>query len=115
MGRAPRRGAPTLSSMPRTTPPRPLDVTVLFPELAPMARTAVRLHPRTGTPTAADSSIGGPLLWPAEEPWPTCPDHDGPWHHGVAPDDVRLQRRILAEAWARPRAEGAASSRRRNA
>ncbi|MGA5449732.1 hypothetical protein ACPCVO_24090 [Streptomyces umbrinus] len=93
--------------MPRTTPPRPLDATALFPELAPLARTAVRLHPRAGTPTAADSSIGGPLLWPADEPWPTCPDHNSASHHGVAPDDVRLGRRILAEAWARPRAEGA--------
>jgi hypothetical protein len=93
--------------MPRTTPPRPADVTALFPELAPLARAAVRLHPRAGKPTAADSSIGGPLLWPAQEPWPTCPDHEGPWHRGVAPGDVRLGRRILTEAWARPRAEGA--------
>ncbi|MFD0305363.1 hypothetical protein [Streptomyces sp. NPDC127119] len=93
--------------MPRTTPPRPLDIVALFPELAPMARTAVRLHPRAGAPAAADSSIGGPLLWPADEPWPTCPDHAGPSHRGVAPDDVRLRRRILDEAWDRPRAEGA--------
>jgi hypothetical protein len=92
--------------MPRTTPPRPLEVTALFPELAPLARTAVRLHPRPGAPAVADSSIGGPLLWPADEPWPTCPDHAGPRHRGVAPDDVLLSRRILAEAWARPRAEG---------
>jgi hypothetical protein len=34
------------------------------------------LHPRTGTPTIADSSIGGPLLWPADEPWPMCTDGD---------------------------------------
>ncbi|MGW7609640.1 hypothetical protein ACWGKW_20670 [Streptomyces sp. NPDC054766] len=93
--------------MPRTTPPRPLEVTALFPELAPLARTAVRLHPRPGAPTAADSSIGGPLLWPVDEPWPTCPDHAGPSHRGVVPDDVLLRRRVLAKAWARPRAEGA--------
>ncbi|MFB6843739.1 hypothetical protein ACFCXS_02500 [Streptomyces sp. NPDC056373] len=92
--------------MPRTTPPRPLDITALYPELAPLARTAVRLHPRAGAPTAADSSIGGPLLWPAGEPWPGCPEHTGPWHHGLDPVGVRLRRRILAEAWARPRAEG---------
>ncbi|KOV93409.1 hypothetical protein ADK65_32185 [Streptomyces sp. NRRL B-1140] len=92
--------------MARTTPPRPVDVTVLFPELAPLARTTVRLHPRAGEPTTADSSIGGPLLWPADEPWPTCPEHVGPWHRGLVPADVRLRRRILAEAWARPRAEG---------
>ncbi|MGW2786584.1 hypothetical protein ACWC3X_36080 [Streptomyces populi] len=93
--------------MSRTTPPRPLDVAALFPELAPLARTAVRLHPRPSTPTAKDSSIGGPLLWPADEPWPTCPDHDAPAHLGVVPGDVRQRRRILAEAWTRPRAEGA--------
>ncbi|MDN0193711.1 hypothetical protein [Streptomyces sp. S.PNR 29] len=93
--------------MTRTTPPRPLDVTALFPELAPLARTAVRLHPRAGAPTPADSSIGGPLLWPADEPWPTCPEHTGPWQLGLVPADVRLRRRILTEAWARPRPEGA--------
>ncbi|MFE1443243.1 hypothetical protein [Streptomyces sp. NPDC058739] len=36
-----------------TTPPRPFDVTALFPQLAPLARTATRLHPRPGSPTAA--------------------------------------------------------------
>ncbi|MGW3914316.1 hypothetical protein ACWEBX_22740 [Streptomyces sp. NPDC005070] len=93
--------------MSRTTPPRPVDVTSLFPELAPLARSAVRLHPRPGAPTAGDSSLGGPLLWPADEPWPTCPDHDAPTHLGVVPGDVRQRRRILADAWTRPRAEGA--------
>jgi hypothetical protein len=44
----------------------------VFPELAPLARAAVRLHPRAGTPTAHDSSVGGPLLWPADQEWPTC-------------------------------------------
>ncbi|MFD0032359.1 hypothetical protein ACFVJK_29605, partial [Streptomyces sp. NPDC127172] len=42
-----------------TTPPRPFDVTALFPQLAPLARTATRLHPRPGSPTAHDSSVGG--------------------------------------------------------
>jgi hypothetical protein len=92
--------------MARTTPPRPVDVTAHFPELTPRARTTVRLRPRVGAPTA-DSSIGGPLLWPADEPWPTCPDHTGPWQRGVVPDDVRLRGRILDEAWSRPRADGA--------
>lgn len=58
--------------MQRTTPPRPLDVLAVIPELAEHAREATRLHPRRGTPAASDSSIGGPLLWPADEPWPTC-------------------------------------------
>ncbi len=60
----------------------------MFPALAPLARTAPRLHPRPGAPTPQDSSVGGPLLWPADEPWPYChtddhhvalePDFDGP-------------------------------------
>lgn len=40
----------------RTTPPRPVDVTALFPPLAPPARTTTRLHPRPGSPTVRDSS-----------------------------------------------------------
>ncbi|MET9481731.1 hypothetical protein [Streptomyces sp. NPDC006638] len=47
---------------PRSTPPRPVDIEAHFPELAPLARTAVRLHPRAGAPATTDSSIGGPLL-----------------------------------------------------
>nr|WP_203723015.1 hypothetical protein [Streptomyces coelicoflavus] len=43
--------------------------------MAPLARTATRLHPRPGAPSPQDSSVGGPLLWPADEPWPHC---DGP-------------------------------------
>ncbi|MBM9506143.1 hypothetical protein [Actinacidiphila acididurans] len=93
--------------MARTTPPRPVAVAAHFPELAPLARTAVRLHPRVGEPTTADSSIGGPLLWPAREPWPVCPEHGGPWYLGFAPEDVRLRRRILTEAWGRSRGDGA--------
>ncbi|MFF4575367.1 hypothetical protein [Streptomyces sp. NPDC001410] len=58
--------------MARTTPPRPVDVEAAFPELATMRRTATRLHPRRGTPMVHDSSVGGPLLWPADEPWPVC-------------------------------------------
>lgn len=81
-----------------TTPPRPVDVTALFPQLAPLARTATRLHPRPGAPTVHDSSVGGPLVWPADEPWPYCDEpHDS---HGVpvvhSPDDVRILRRIGA-------------------
>jgi hypothetical protein len=62
--------------MARTTAPRPFDIAEVFPELREHRGTATRLHPRTGTPTIADSSIGGPLLWPADEPWPMCTDGD---------------------------------------
>lgn len=83
--------------MTRTTPPRPVDVAGPFPELAGLTRTATRLHPRPGAPTAADSSVGGPLLWPVDEPWPTCP---GP-HEGyglVRPGDERRLRAVVASA-----------------
>ena len=56
--------------MARTTPQRPADVSAEFPELAGMTRTAIRLHPTPGAPTVHDSSVGGPLLWPADEEWP---------------------------------------------
>lgn len=88
-----------------TTPPRPFDVTALFPRLAPLARTATRLHPRPASPTVHDSSVGGPLLWPADEPWPHCEEphdrHAAPVVH--SPDDVRLLRRDLAAATERLR------------
>lgn len=89
--------------MSRTTPPRPVDVTAVFPQLAPLARTATRLHPRAGSPSPRDSSVGGSLLWPATEPWPYC---DGPHVPDgfpvTSPGDVRLARRIREAAANRP-------------
>ncbi|MFC0435675.1 GNAT family N-acetyltransferase [Kutzneria buriramensis] len=61
----------------RTTPPRPVDVAAVFPELAAYRRDAVRLHPRRGRPSAWESSMGGPMVWPAE-PWPHCATHEAP-------------------------------------
>ncbi|MFG2770218.1 hypothetical protein [Streptomyces sp. NPDC048350] len=85
-----------------TTPYRPLDITIPFPELAAYARTATRLHPRRGTPTAADSSVGGPLLWPADEAWPVCGTAHGRVP-GVRPERAGRYERIVEAAWARPR------------
>ena len=34
--------------MTRTTPPRRVDIAEVLPQLAPLARPAVRLHPRPG-------------------------------------------------------------------
>ncbi|MFK0253149.1 hypothetical protein [Streptomyces sp. NPDC090445] len=50
-----------------------------LPELAPYARDAVRFDTERGEPDCGDSSVGGPLLWPTEEPWPVCslPDETG--------------------------------------
>ncbi|MCG8968978.1 hypothetical protein [Streptomyces sp. CL12-4] len=80
----------------RTTPPRPVEVTAVFPELAPLARPAIRLHPRPGSPSVRDSSVGGPLLWPTGEPWPHCEDvhlHvDTGFRESLT--EVRLQRRL---------------------
>ena len=58
--------------MTRRTPPRPVDLAAVAPELAGFSRTTTRLHPRRGEPTVTTSSIGGPLRWPADEPWPVC-------------------------------------------
>ncbi|MFF2191380.1 hypothetical protein [Streptomyces sp. NPDC058157] len=84
----------------RTTPPRPIEVTAVFPELAALARPAIRLHPRPGSPSVRDSSVGGPLLWPAGEPWPHC--HDAHLHvdsgFRKSPTEVRLDRR-LSSRW----------------
>jgi hypothetical protein len=52
-----------------------------------------------------DSSIGGPLLWPAEEPWPVCTADNATAHRDVAnlvrPADARLRRRILSAGYGR--------------
>jgi hypothetical protein len=88
--------------MTRTTPPRPVDIASVFPELAPLVRRTVRLHPRWGRPTVHQSSVGGPLLWPADEQWPVCTEkHD----HLRLPNSlaaVRGRRAMLDEARLRP-------------
>ncbi|WP_406860365.1 hypothetical protein ABZO31_07840 [Streptomyces sp. HUAS MG47] len=84
------------------TPYRPLDITVPFPELKAWARTAARLHPRAGTPGRADSSVGGPVLWPADEAWPVCEEHAA-GTPGIAPGRERRYRRLLREVYDRPR------------
>ncbi|GLY74611.1 hypothetical protein Airi01_028780 [Actinoallomurus iriomotensis] len=58
----------------RTTEAPPLDMAEAVPGLGAYARTVVRLHPRPGTPDISSSHIGGPVLWPADEPWPHCSD-----------------------------------------
>ncbi|MEU7638956.1 hypothetical protein AB0C11_23115 [Streptomyces sp. NPDC039016] len=57
-----------------TRTPRPSVEAILaaLPELAPYARDAVVLHPEQAEPDHRSSSIGGPLLWPSDEPWPEC-------------------------------------------
>ncbi|MHA6758824.1 hypothetical protein [Streptacidiphilus sp. PAMC 29251] len=91
--------------MTRTTPPRPLDVEALFPELAAYRGTTTRLHPRPGSPQVSASSVGGPMLWPADEPWPVCDEAHGRGR-GHRPADIHRYRQVLAAAWARGRNAG---------
>jgi len=70
------------------TPDKPVDAAELFPFLAGRQRIATRLHPRRGTPSRTESSMGGDLLWPDSEPWPVCTrDHRHELMSGV-PDDM---------------------------
>ncbi|MFE7056974.1 hypothetical protein ACFVAO_17395 [Streptomyces californicus] len=88
--------------MSRTTPPRPVNIEALFPKLGAFRGTTTRLHPRPGRPDAAASSVGGPVLWPADEPWPVCTEpHKRSSGYRIA--DVRRERQVLADAWARDR------------
>ncbi|WP_405003496.1 hypothetical protein OHV13_03030 [Kitasatospora purpeofusca] len=86
--------------MTRTTPLRPLDIELLFPELAAYRGTTTRLHPRPGSPELSASSVGGPMLWPANELWPMCGEAHGRGR-GHRPADIRRYRQVLATAWAR--------------
>jgi hypothetical protein len=86
--------------MTRTTPERPVDIEQVIPELSRYRGVSTRLHPRPGTPRPEGSSVGGPFLWPADEPWPMCVvPHKR--RFGERLSDVRLSRRILREAWSR--------------
>lgn len=98
--------------MTRTTSPRPLDVEALFPDLAAYRGTTTRLHPRPGTPDVSVSSVGGPLLWPADEPWPVCTEPHGRGH-GRRPEDIHRWRQVVATAWERDPATGPTDDERR--
>ncbi|WP_262056262.1 hypothetical protein [Streptomyces sp. STR69] len=91
--------------MPRTTPPRPLDVEALFPELAAFRGTTTRLHPRPGRPDHSASSVGGPMLWLTHEPWPVCGEAHGRGR-GRRPADIHCYRQVLASVWTREQVPG---------
>ncbi|MFF1331206.1 hypothetical protein ACFVYM_22265 [Streptomyces sp. NPDC058298] len=86
--------------MTHTTPPRPMDIEAEFPELSGYRKVCTRLHPRAGTAGRQESSVGGPFLWPQDEPWPTC-RAPHPRNRGRRVEDVHAWRRVLAEAWRR--------------
>ncbi|MGJ5829784.1 DUF1963 domain-containing protein [Streptomyces ossamyceticus] len=50
----------------------PYDLDDLIPELAVLGRRTTLLLPKSGSPGVRESSLGGPLLWPADDPWPSC-------------------------------------------
>lgn len=67
--------------MTRSIPEPPFELEALIPEFAGLARETTLLYPRAGTPGVHESSMGGPLLWPANEPWPHCAQ-SGHWMYG---------------------------------
>lgn len=76
-----------------TTPGKPVDLAKVFPELAGLERTTVRLHPWQDAVTERDSSLGGPLLWPAAEAWPVCSVDHPDERPLTSAEGKRLQRR----------------------
>ncbi|MGW8361107.1 hypothetical protein ACWGK1_11115 [Streptomyces wedmorensis] len=86
---------------PRLLAPVPFDVETVFPELTGTARGVTLLYPRVGRPSTGDSSIGGPLLWPADEPWPMCAeqDHYKPLAPPVGPEPVAMVPVVQLYAW----------------
>ncbi|MFD7434846.1 hypothetical protein [Streptomyces sp. NPDC059861] len=68
--------------MPGDPPELPgTDLRTLIPEYAGLARGTTLLNPEPGDPGERESSLGGPLLWPADEPWPYCAQEDH-WTYG---------------------------------
>ncbi|HEY9371993.1 hypothetical protein [Streptomyces sp.] len=65
--------------LPYSDRPSAEEIVAAVPGLASYARPAVILVPERGEPAVRESSIGGPLLWPVDEPWPHCslPDEKG--------------------------------------
>ncbi len=66
----------------------------VFAEFRELGRVVTRLHPRRGDPGVWESSVGGPLVWPVGESWPTCPGHQGVQKNVERVADVRAARRI---------------------
>ncbi|MET9227187.1 hypothetical protein [Lentzea sp. NPDC003310] len=67
---------------------RPTDNGREIPWIDDWVRPVVRLHPTPGRPGPTDSHLGGPMLWPRDEPWPTC---DGSTHDGFLLTDEEVR------------------------
>jgi hypothetical protein len=99
-----------------TTPGARATLLAEFPELAEYGRVAVRLHPRPGAPGVRESSVGGPLLWPADEAWPVCDEeHVVPEPSPERPNVSAMleRRRARFEALGMPLPPGLANGPRR--
>lgn len=79
-----------------------MSVETVFPELAAHRGRTTRLHPRPGRPGLRDSHIGGPMLWPDDEPWPVCHEPHRRETEGYAPDEIRSARAAGARPRSRP-------------
>ncbi|MFD5871974.1 hypothetical protein [Streptomyces sp. NPDC060322] len=94
--------------MTRTTPARPISVEAVFPELTAYRGRVTRLHPRPGLPGARDSHVGGPMLWPYDDPWPVCHEQHQRETEGYAPDEILTARASGVWPPSRPWPAGAA-------
>lgn len=60
-----------------TTPPPDHNIEEIFEWLRGKGRQTIRLHPRENTDVSfSDSKVGGTVLWPNNEAWPHCQQHD---------------------------------------
>jgi hypothetical protein len=91
----------------RTRPPQQ-PIAARFPNLLPLRRVAVRLHPHrvaVSLPPSA-SKIGGSILWPEEEPWPICTAREFAVEPVTPPDRVALTDLVTGisygETWVGP-------------
>jgi len=71
----------SMSGRKLTTPAPCIDMAACTPELAKLAKLTVRLHPRSRVKdlAAGESKFAGRFLWPADELWPKCEEHDEPY------------------------------------
>ncbi|MFG2329811.1 hypothetical protein ACGFMM_09295 [Streptomyces sp. NPDC048604] len=61
-----------MSSLPYSDRPSAEEIVAAVPGLVAHGRAAVVFVPERGEPGVRESSVGGPLLWPAGEDWPCC-------------------------------------------
>lgn len=93
-----------LNQIMKTTPDPVVDLAVIIPAFAPLARETVRLHPRQAQDGKAEvdvdaSKIGGIFLWPDNEPWPhctLCSENDGDAPRAYSPI-LQLNKRDVPE------------------